>query len=72
MIFSVKHLKLCLFSAKLWINADLALQNYEAMHTLPCKIEDPSYFAPQNHRAFILCSANLWSSADFTRKIMET
>ena len=39
---------------KLLSNADLAL-----------KIIETSYFAQQNHRAFILCSAKLWNNADF-------
>ena len=65
-IFAVNlHLKLCLGPKHLWSHANVALQRYEAMQTLPRKITEPSYFAPQNHRAFMRCLAILWSKADF-------
>ena len=35
------------------------------MPTLPHKIMKPSFFAPQNYEAFILCPAKFWSNADF-------
>ena len=50
--------------AKLWSNADLAPQNYGAMQTSPCEIKEPSFFAQQNYRDFVLLPATLWSNAD--------
>ena len=35
------------------------------MQTLPRKITEPLFFAPQNHGDFVLCPAKLWSNADF-------
>ena len=51
--------------AKLWSNADFAPQNYGAMQTLPRKIMDPLFFAPQNKGPFIHFPTKLWSNADF-------
>ena len=38
---------------------------YGAMQTLPQKIPEPLFFAPQNARDFVLCPGKLWSNADF-------
>ena len=46
-----------LFSAKLRSNVDFDPQNFKAVQTLPHKMTKPLYFAPQNNKAFILCSA---------------
>ena len=51
------HLKMCLCLTKLWSNSDFAPQNDGAMPTLQRKITEPSYFAPQNPRALLLCPA---------------
>ena len=56
-VFSPFNLRL--FSAKLRSNVDFAPQNFKAVQTLPHKMTKPLYFAPQNNKAFILCSAKL-------------
>ena len=38
------------------------------MQTLPSKIMEPSIFALQNHKTFILCPTQLWSNKDFAPK----
>ena len=62
-MFSLKKFSFC--PAKLWSNADFILQNYGAMQTLPRKIKDPLFCAPQNQGDFVLCPAELCSNADF-------
>ena len=59
------HISSCLIS---WLPKTDLCETTECsppLQTLPRKITEPSFFAPQNHGDFVLCPAKLWSNADF-------